>query len=52
MNAETIAGTSIVVAALMLLVGLVAWSRRAIERIAERDLKSVRDIVKDFRNGS
>jgi len=52
MNAEAIVGTFIVVAALALLVGMVVWSRQAIERIARRRLKSVRDIVKDFQNGA
>jgi len=52
MNAEAAIGSLIVVAALAVLLVLVVWSRRAINRIAERDLKSVRDIVKDFQNGS
>ena len=52
MDTETVVGIVIVVLALITVVVLVAWSRWAINRIADRDLKSVRDIIKDFENGS
>lgn len=51
MTVEAMVGCVIVLVSLGLLVGLTVWSHRAINRIAERDLKSVRDIVKDLRNG-
>ncbi len=52
MDFEAVIGCTIVAAALAILVTLVIWSRRTINRIAESDLKSVRDIVRDLENGS
>ena len=52
MDGRTIIGCGVLAASLCLLIWLVAWSRRAINRIAHHDLRSARDIVKELRHGS
>ena len=51
MDFETIAGVAIIVVAVAINLYLVLWSRRAINRIADKELNSARDIVRDLRDG-
>ncbi len=51
MESDAILGVLIVVAALVMMAALVAWSRMTIERIDRKKLRTVRDIVKEF-NGN
>ena len=48
---ETIVGAIVVVLALSALVGLIVWSRRIVERIHRRDLKTLRQIRKGLGRG-
>jgi len=45
-EADAVLGCVVLVAALGVMSGLVIWSRIAIDRIAEKKQKSVRDIVR------
>jgi len=50
MDADTVVGCVVIAAALGLILGLVVWSRRAIERIARNGKgSSAREIMKDLR---
>ena len=51
MDLDTILGLIITVATLVVLTGLVFWSRRSIERIARRGPRSAREILEDQRRG-
>ncbi len=51
MDFDTIVGVVLVAVAVIANICLVFWSRRAINRIADRKLNSARDIVRDLRNG-
>jgi hypothetical protein len=44
MSTDTILGVTVIVVALGVLAGLVAWSHRAMGVIQKRNLRSVRDI--------
>ena len=50
MQTDSLVGGAVVILALAFIVYLVAWSRRAIEKIAARDLRSVRDIVRELKD--
>jgi len=49
MDNDAILGWMLVAGALSLITYLVLWSRRTINRIAERGLRSARQIVKELR---
>ena len=49
MDNDTILGWMFVAGALSLITYLVLWSRRTINRIAERGFRSARQIVKELR---
>ena len=49
-HADLVAGIVIIAAAMCLLLGLVFWSRRIINRIARRGFGSAREIMKDLRD--
>jgi hypothetical protein len=51
MDKATVIGLGIVVGALVVNVGLVIWSRRRINTIARKGLRSVRDIAKELGDG-
>ena len=47
MHPDAFLGIILLSGALLLILGLVLWSRHSIERVARKDLKSAREIVKD-----
>jgi len=51
-DTDAIIGIPVIILALSILMYLVAWSRRIISRISQRNLQSAREIEKDLRNGS
>ena len=51
MDLNTIIGVILVVASLGLIVGLVLWSRRAINRISRGGPRSARSIIREFQQG-
>ena len=51
MDAEVIVGCIIIALALIVLTGLVFWSRRRIERVARTGHRSARQILKDLSRG-
>ena len=51
MDIDLTVGCILIVSALATLIGLVAWSHRIINRIAERKLESARDIMRDLSDG-
>jgi len=51
MDPDVVIGGVVVVTALALLVGLALWSRRIIERIADKKLGAMRDIMRDMNGG-
>jgi len=51
MDGDILLGCIIAGAALGLITYLVLWSRRTIDRIAERGSRSAREIVKERRHG-
>jgi hypothetical protein len=50
MDFDTVVGVILVVASLVAIGALVCWSRRTINRIADKKLESARDIIRDLRN--
>ncbi|MCK4275969.1 MAG: hypothetical protein KAX78_05615 [Phycisphaerae bacterium] len=48
MDIDTVLGTIVITAALIVLTGLVLWSRRTIEKISRRGPTSARQIMKDL----
>jgi len=50
MNTTILVGCILVAAALVVMVLLVLWSRRTINRIARERLHSARDIVRELNN--
>ena len=48
MDFDTVFGCIVIAAALGLLIGLVAWSRRTIERIARGGSRSARQILREL----
>jgi hypothetical protein len=52
MSPNQILGIIITIAAVLLLSYLVFWSRRAIDRIADKRLGTIREILKDLDNES
>jgi len=52
MNLDIILGSGLVVASLVVVSVLTAWSRRMIHRIADGRFDSARRIVRELRNGS
>ena len=50
METDAIIGSVVVVVALAVITALVAWSRRTINLIADRNLKSARDITRELSN--
>ena len=51
MDIEVLIGFAVVAGALGLIVYLVVWSRRTIERIARKRLRSAREILRDINGG-
>lgn len=51
MEKNVIFGTIIIGAALGVITYLTFWSRKTIERIAKKNLGSVREILKDIQDG-
>ena len=51
MDAEIFFGIIVIFLSLVLIVALVLWSRRRIERIARTGPRSAREILKDSRRG-
>ena len=49
MDIDTLIGIILVVCALSAITLLVLWSRRTINRIADKNLRSLREIMKDRR---
>ena len=50
MDADSIVGWTIIAAALGFITYLLVWSRSMIERIANKRLRSIREIMKDLHN--
>ena len=51
MDVNGIVGWIIIAIALIFITYLVIWSRKTIERIADKKFRSIREIVKDLQNG-
>mgnify|MGYP001369199428 CR=1 FL=1 len=51
MERDILLGILLIVSGLSCMTYLILWSRKMIERIAERHLTSVRDIVKELHHG-
>lgn len=51
MEADAVLGCLVLVATLVAITALVIWSRMSIDRIAEKNLRSVREIVRGLGNG-
>ena len=51
MDMDGIFGWIIIAVALIFVTYLVVWSRTTINRIANKKLRSIREIVKDLNNG-
>jgi hypothetical protein len=51
MDRDIILGIIIIVCGLCFISYLIFWSRRTINRIANKRLSSIREIVKEFRHG-
>lgn len=51
MDTDIIIGSIVIVLALGLIIFLVAWSSRAINKIARKGLRSARDITRELSNG-
>ena len=51
MNLNMIIGCVIIAVGIGFMTYLVVWSRKTIQKIAEKDLNSAREIIGDFRNG-
>ena len=50
-GSDILIGSLVIAAALCVILIMCAWSRRTIERIAAKRLKSARDITRDLKNG-
>jgi len=51
MEKDALIGCIVIAGALAVLIYLVLWSRRAIDRIADSSSSSAREIVKELRRG-
>jgi len=48
MDHDAVIGCIILVAVLVVMLGLVAWSRRLINTIARKDVRNIRDIAQEM----
>ena len=51
MDLNAVIGAAVIAAGIGFMTYLVLWSRKTIQKIAEKDLNSAREIIGDFRNG-